>query len=371
MTSPSLRNALLRCGVMLLLIGGNVLRGETGGPQDARARADTGLASPGKIIQYARDRFQWPESVKVTADPLSSSQFPGFLVTTVTTDDGKEKRANSVFISTDGRCFVAGNVFALSEGSTDELIRCLRQVTKLPPQIELKVGSFNKTPYPQLLKSVLTASDGKNTQAVDVFITKDRRTGILGIVLPFREDFVRSLIKTKDVPSQGPSNAPVTIVEYADLQCPTCARLHEFLEKQLLPKYGNKVRVIFKEFLIPGHDWSPSAAVANECVYQINPSLFPAYRTLIFANQIAINPSNLRERLLSFGDEAGVDVSKLAACIDSKASLSRVEASRQEGHDLEVHGTPTSFVNGRIVIGLPSEATWEKIVNEVLLARTN
>jgi len=179
------------------------------------------------------------------------------------------------------------------------------------------------------------------------------------------------MINTKDVPSQGPRNAPVTVVEYADLQCPTCARLHEFLEKELLPKYGNKVRVIFKEFLISGHDWSPSAAVASECVYQINPSLFPAYRTLIFASQTAISPSNLRERLLSLGDEAGVDVSRLAACIDSKASLSRVEASRQEGHDLEVHGTPTSFVNGRIVVGFQSEATWERIVNEALLARTH
>ena len=371
MTTSSLRSALLTCSVLLLLIGGNVLRGETGRPQDASAPAALQLASPGKIIQYVRDRFQWPESVKVTADPLGDSQFPGFLVTTVTTDDGKEKRANSFFISTDGRCFVAGNVFALHEGSTDELIHCLRQVTKLPPQIELKMGAFNKTPYPQLLKSVLTASDGKNTQAVDFFITKDRRTGILGIVLPFREDFVRSLIKTKDVPSQGPSNAPVTIVEYADLQCSMCARLHDFFEKELLPKYGNKVRVIFKEFLIPGHDWSPNAAVANECVYQINPSLFPAYRTLIFANQIAISPSNLRERLLSLGDEAGVDASRLAACIDTKASVSRVEASRQEGHDLGVHGTPTSFVNGRIVVGLQSEATWEKIVDEALLARTN
>ena len=371
MTTSSLRSTLLTCSVFLLFIGGNVLGGETGRPQDASAPAALRLASPGKIVQYMRDRFPVPESVKVTADPLGNSQFPGFFATTVTTDDGKEKRAGNVFITRDGRCFVAGNVFALREGSTEELMRCLRQVTKLPPQIELKMGSFNKTPYPQFLKSLLTANDGKNTQTVEVFITKDRRTGILGIVLPFREDFVRSLINTKDVPSQGPSNAPVTIVEYADLQCSVCARLHEFLEKQLLPKYGGKVRVIFKEFPIPGHDWSPTAAVANECAYQINPSLFPAYRTLIFANQIAINPSNLRERLLSLGDEAGVETSKLAACIDSKASLSRIEASRQEGHDLGIHGTPTSFVNGRIVIGLPSEAAFDKIVDEALLAKTN
>jgi protein-disulfide isomerase len=371
MTNPSLRNAFLTCGICSLLLGASVLRGETGRPQDGRVRAATGLASPAKIVQYVRDRFAVPESVKVTAAPLDNSQFPGFFATTVTTDDGKEKRSSNVFITKDGRCFVMGNVFALREGSTAEIIRCVREVTKLPPQVDLKIGAFDKTPYPQFLKSVMTASDGKSTQTAEVFITKDRQTGILGIVRPFREDFVRSLIKTKDVPSLGPSNAPVTIVEYADLQCSTCARLHEFLEKELLPKYGDKVRVIFKEFPLPWHDWSTAAAVANECAYQINPSAFPGFRTLIFANQSAINTANLRERLLSLGEDAGVDRSKLAACIDSKASLSRVEAARQEGKDLGINGTPTSFVNGRIVIGLPPEATFDKIVDEALLARTN
>jgi len=98
--------------------------------------------------------------------------------------------------------------------------------------------------------------------------------------------------------------------------------------------------------------------------------VFPGYRTLVFANQNAINASNVRERLLALGDDAGVDRSRLAACIDSKASLSRVEAARQEGEDLGVNKTPTTFVNGRIIVGLPSQATFDKIVDEALLART-
>lgn len=370
MTYPSLRNGLLKCSVCLLLMGANVLRAGTAPPQVAPRPADNGVASPAKIVQYVRDRFGWPESVKLTAEPLGHSQFPVFLKTVVTRDDGKEKRTSDVFITKDGRCFVMGNVFALQQGSTADLLRCVREVTKLPPQVELKIGAFNRTPYPQFLKSALTASDGKNTQAVDIFITKDGRTGILGIVLPFREDFVRGMIKTKDVPSLGPSNAAVTVVEYADLQCPTCARLHEFLEKELLPRYGDKVRVIFKEFPLPFHDWSATAAAANECAYQIDPSAFPAYRGLIFANQNAINASNVRERLLSLGEDAGVDRLRLAACIDSRASLSRVEAARQEGEDLGIHGTPTSFVNGRIVIGMPPPSTWDKIVGEALMAKT-
>jgi len=370
MASPSLRSGFLTCSVCLLLVGGNGLAAETRPFQGARATAATGPTTPERIVQYVRDRFEVPESVKVTVEPLGNSQFPIFFQTIVATDDGKEKRASNVFITKDGRCFVMGNVFALPHGSTAEIMRCVREVTKLPPQTELKIGTFNKTSYPQFLKTVITASDGKNTQTAEIFITKDRRTCILGIVLPFREDFVRGLIKTKDVPSLGPSNAPVTVVEYADLQCPACARLHEFLEKEFLPKYGDKVRVIFKEFPLPMHDWSTAAAVANECAYQINPSVFPGYRTLIFANQNAINASNARERLLALGDEAGVERSRLAECIDSKASLSQVEAARQEGEDLGVNKTPTTFVNGRIIVGLASQATFDKIVDAALLART-
>ena len=369
MTHSSLHHSYVTTSVCLLFIGTSLLHGETGLPREARVGG--GVTTPEKLAQYVRDRFQVPEGVKLNVEPLHDSRFPVFLQTVVTADDGKEKHPNTVFISKDGRCFVLGNVFALSQGSTDEIIRCIREAAKLPPETQLKIRDFTKSPYPQFLKAIITASDGTRTQTARVFITKDRRTGIVGVVAPFRRDVVRGMIQTKDVPSVGRGTAPVTIVEYADLQCPTCATLHEVLEKELLPKYGDKVRVIFKEFPLPMHDWSTTAAVANECAYLYNPSLFADYRTLIFANQNVMNASNVRERLLSLGNDAGIDSLKLAACIDSKASLPRVEASRQEGEDLAVDRTPTSFVNGRIVVGAQSEADWDKIVDEALRARSD
>lgn len=366
MADISPRNSLLVCGACVLLIGAGSMPGKT----KDNSTLPNEVASPDKIVQYVRDRFDVPENVKLTAQPLDRSQFPMFFQTVVTSDDGKQKRTSNVFVTKDGRCLVLGNIFALHDGSTADLIRCLREAAKIPPETDLKVGEFNKTPYPEFFKSVVTASDGKHTQSGEVFMTKDRRTGILGVVLPFREEMVRGMINTKDMPGQGPANAPVTVVEYADLECPMCARLQEFLEKQLLPKYGDKVRVIFKEFPIPGHDWSPTAAVANECAYEINPSAFSSYRTLIFANQTTINAANVRERLLSLGDQAGLDTVKLATCIDSKASLPRVEAGRREGNDLEVNRTPTSFVNGKVIIGLQTESAWDKVIGEALLAKS-
>lgn len=117
------------------------------------------------------------------------------------------------------------------------------------------------------------------------------------------------------------------------------------------------------------HDWSATAALANECAYQIKPLAYYGYRSLIFSNQNIITAANLRERLLSLGDDAGVDRTRLAACIDSQASLSRVEAGRREGRELGIDRTPTSFINGRIITGMPAEAIWDKLIAEALLAR--
>ncbi len=230
MSTSSLRNGLLGCGVCMLLIAAGSMPGKT--KDNSRTTPPAAVASPDQIIQFVRDRFEMPENVKLTAEPLGESQFPGFFQTVITSENGNQKRTNNVFITKDGRCLVMGNVFALHDGSTADLIRCLREATKIPSETDLKVGAFDKTHYPEFYKSVVTATDAKHTQTGDVFITKDRRTGIVqGIILPFRDDVVRSMINTKDMPSQGPASAPVTVVEYADLECPMCARLQEFLEK--------------------------------------------------------------------------------------------------------------------------------------------
>ena len=352
--------------LLLVAASGITLIAET---RHARASAVESQVSTDKIVQYIRQRFGVPETVKLTAGPLHNSSFPGFFETVVTSDDGKQKRPSNVFVTKDGHYFVTGSLFALASDPKAEFEHRARDAFKVPPATELTVAPFTKSPFPEFLKSTLTASDGKNKpQTADVYMTRDSKIGILGNVLPFQED-VERLIVTRNQPSAGPANAPVTIVEYADLQCPTCARFHEFLEKELLPKYGDKVRIVFKEFPLPMHDWSHTAAIANECAYQINPSAFVAYRSLIFKNQSSITVTSVRDLMLQYGEEAGVDRLRLAACIDSKASLPRIEAGHREGEKLGVSSTPTSFINGRIVVGATPEQVY-KMIDEALAQKT-
>jgi protein-disulfide isomerase len=321
-----------------------------------------------KVIQFIRERFNIPGTVSMSAEPLRPSSFAGLYETLVNTDDGKQKRSTPVYITGDARYLFVGNLFTVGSDGKNEIIRHVRDISKLPAATILTVGSYTKSPFPEFLRASLTADDGKNKQNGELWLTSDAKTAILGNVLPFQVDAER-VIATRNQPSVGSPSAKVTIVEYADLQCPTCAKFHEFLEKQFLPAYGNRVRLVFKEFPLPMHDWSRTAAIANECAYQINPSAFLNYRTLIFANQSSINALNVRDQVLSLGDQAGIDRLKLSACVDAKASLPRIEADVHEAEKLGVSSTPTTFINGRIVVGAPTAAEFQKIVDEALAKR--
>ena len=344
----------------------NPARASTKPVSRAEAAEVMNVASPEKIIQYVRDRFQVPESVKLTVEPLHKSSYPAFYETVITSDDGKQKHTNDVFITDDGRCFVMGNVFALNSDSSDEIVRCVRDAAKLPAAENLSVGALAPSAYPGFLRTTITASEGDKKKTGEVYVTRDHRTGVLGMVFPYRRDFVEQLISTKGHPMVGPANAKVTVVEYADLQCPTCTAFQKTLENEILPKYSSKVRFIFKDFLIPSHDWSRTAAIANECAFQIAPATFVKYRTLIFGAQDSINATNVHDRLLQLAGDAGIDSGKLTACTASDGSLGRIQSAAEEAENVGLRATPTMFVNGRIVVGGPSAADFEKILDDAL-----
>ncbi|MDR3674996.1 MAG: DsbA family protein [Acidobacteriota bacterium] len=262
------------------------------------AQAPVHPISHEKIIRYVRDRFSIPDTVKITMTELRESAYPDFLETTVTVDDGKDKRSQALFISKNMRYLVEGSIFNLGGDP--------------------------------------------------------------------RQDIVR-LISLRDQPTQGPANAPVTLVEYSDLECPVCARLHEELETEIIPKYGDKLRVVFKEFpLVTIHEWALTGAIAAQCTYQIDPSKYVDFRSAIYKNQATVSGDHARDLLLHIAAEAGVDNMKLAACIDAKDSLSRVEANMREGDALGVGQTPTTFINGRTIVGAPAAADFYKLIDEAM-----
>jgi protein-disulfide isomerase len=326
-----------------------------------------------RIIRYIREKFGVPSSQNLTLGPLEAAPHPGYYRTLVTIQDDKDKKTSMVSVSGDGHYLILSDFLPIGTDSRAGIVKQLTDIYKIPANVKLSVGSYSSSPYPGFLQTTITANnEGKENKQV-YYITSDKRFLVIGGIFNMRIDPVeqaRKMINLSDQPSEGPASAPVTVVEYADLECPMCAVEHKFIMNELLPRYGNKVRVVFKEFpLVQIHTWSYTAAVANECAYQIDPSKFAAYRSIIFDHQANITAVTARDLLLYYGQEVGLDRLKLAACLDSKASLPRVEAGMKEGKELGVDRTPTFFVNGQILIGGSPNAFFAVIDDALRAAR--
>ncbi|MBZ5543338.1 MAG: DsbA family protein [Acidobacteriia bacterium] len=353
----------------LLLGGGALLIGES--PRSP-ATATNDAATRDKIVRYIRAKFGVPEGVVLTADPLQPASYPAFLQTTIISDNGKEKHPNNAYVTKDRRYLIMGNLYLVTANPQDEVVQHVREQFKIPAATSVVATPFRASPYPNLLTTTVTVDDGKRKATQNFYLTKDNRCLVVGNIFNLGVDPRREALqtlKTANEPSQGSVSAPVTIVEFGDLQCPMCARLHDFLESDLLPKYGNKVRIVYKEFPLASiHDWTLAASVACQCAYQLSPATYVPLRSMIFKNQTSINATNVRDLMLSYGEQAGLDRLQLAACIDSKASLPHVEKDFQEGQAVGVSSTPTCFVNGKMVVGFPSADAYYKMVDETLRA---
>ncbi len=286
-------------------------------------------ARKNSIMKYVRGRFGVPDAVKLTfAEVKPSLVSPGLFDAVMMVDDGKNPpHPQELLVSRDGRFLfvVTVAVIDIQQDTPAEMVKRIQEVFKTPPEVKMSVGPFKPSASLEFKQATLTIDNGKSKQDRTVLLARDGKhivvSDLYNMTLDPRQQALRN-ISLHDEPSVGPANAPVTIVEYADLQCPTCARMHEFLETKVVPRYGNKLRVVFKEYPLPMHDWSFTAAIADQCAYEINPSTYVPLRTMIFRNQQLINIANLRETLLSYGEQAGLDRVQLAGCLDCQSVTS-------------------------------------------------
>lgn len=148
-------------------------------------------------------------------------------------------------------------------------------------------------------------------------------------------------IATDDQPSKGLPTAPVTIVEFTDFQCPSCAQAQPTLEK-LSAEYGDRLRVVVRDFPLEQHEFARKAAEAAEAARA--QGKYWEYAALLFANQKALSVDKLKE----YATQAGLDRAKFDAMLDSGQYAEKVQRDYQDGVLLGVGSTPTFYVNGRM-----------------------
>ncbi|MGD9904223.1 MAG: thioredoxin domain-containing protein [Vicinamibacterales bacterium] len=162
-----------------------------------------------------------------------------------------------------------------------------------------------------------------------------------------------------DDPVRGPADAPVTIVEFSEYQCPFCARVTPTL-KQIEERYKGKVRIVFKDFPLPNHTQAPKAAEAAHCAGE--QGKYWELHDRLFANQQQLQVPELK----AHAGAVGLDQAAFDQCLDSGKFAAVVQADYDLGADMGVQSTPTLYINGRIVTGAQPIGVFTSIIDEEL-----
>lgn len=161
-------------------------------------------------------------------------------------------------------------------------------------------------------------------------------------------------------PALGSANAPVTLIEFSDFQCPFCLRVAPTL-KQIRAKYGDKVRIVWKDFpLTQIHPEAFKAGEAGHCAAE--QGKFWEFHDAVYANQQAMQPDDLKR----YAANVGVDAAKFNACLDTSKHAEIVRNGVVEGTRLGIDSTPTVFINGRRVSGAQPYEVFAGIIDEEL-----
>jgi len=212
------------------------------------------------------------------------------------------------------------------------------------------------------INAVLSGAQGQ--QQLKLYVTPDGKHAVNGEIMPFgAHPFAtdqKELERGINGPSRGPADAPVTVVDFSDLQCPHCKDAHPTLEK--LVSENKNVRLVFQNFPLPMHDWAAKGAAYADCVGHSSNDAFWKFISSVFAAQSDITAANADEKLTALADSSGVKGADIAACAAKPDTTSRVEKSVALGKALDVNSTPTIFVNGRRLPAVPYDVL-QKLVD--------
>lgn len=168
-------------------------------------------------------------------------------------------------------------------------------------------------------------------------------------------------VSADDDPALGPQDAPVLIVEFSDFQCGYCARFATETLNQILDTYGDQVRFVYRDFpLTSMHPYAQKAAEATQCAYE--QGKYWEYSDLLFQNQQALDVDSLK----GYAQQLGLETGAFNECLDSGRYTSEVQNDLAQGQGYGVTGTPTFFINGRMLVGAKPFSDFQAMIAEEL-----
>lgn len=181
--------------------------------------------------------------------------------------------------------------------------------------------------------------------------------------LPSKNEPVK--VNIDGYPTEGKANAPVTMVEYTDYQCPFCGRHFTQTYPEIKKDYidTGKVKFVVKDFPLSFHEHAQKSAEAIHCVReQKGDEGYFKMHDIVFANQQSLSNENLKK----WAREVGADGAKFDSCLDSGKMVSLVQKSFNEGQQDGVQGTPAFFINGKLVSGAQPFTAFKQAIDAEL-----
>lgn len=195
----------------------------------------------------------------------------------------------------------------------------------------------------------------RESEAYEDFISGlEEKAGVEYQIGPYRAE-----VSVADEPSTGPADAPVTIVEFSDFECPYCSRVVPTLDR-VKEEYGDRVNVVFKQFPLAIHANAQKAGEASLCAH--DQGKFWEMHDAMFADQQNLGPEGLAAK----AESLGLDMEAFRQCMNSEKYAEAVREDMREGSSVGVSGTPAMFVNGRLISGAVPYEQIAAVIDEEL-----
>ena len=174
----------------------------------------------------------------------------------------------------------------------------------------------------------------------------------------------RYVIPTDGSPAIGPANAPITIVEFSDYQCPYCRKWHEEVFHRLLQDYQDKVRFVYRDFPLSGlHPEAEGAAEAAYCAG--DQGNYWQYHDLLFSGQAELGTAGFDQ----YAKSLNLDLPKFDACMSTHRYQATVQANYNFAANLGIQSTPTFFINGLAIVGAQSYDVFKQVIDMELAGK--
>jgi protein-disulfide isomerase len=165
---------------------------------------------------------------------------------------------------------------------------------------------------------------------------------------------------------EGLPESKVRVIIYEDLQCPDCAAFRRMLDEKILPRYGDKIAFVHRDFPLAKHAWARKAAIAARYFGEVRPELGLEYRRHIMFTIKETSAENFNDKLAEFAKKNGVDPTPALAALNDARLAGLVERDFQDGVARGVAKTPTVFVSGKPFVEMFSFEDLSHALDEAL-----